>query len=82
MKKVLVILAIASLLLFLFGCSTPAYVQKDDSINLSNYKTYMWVNTSSGENDKSERATAFADIGIHNAVNAELNNKWGLERSE
>ncbi len=77
MKKVFIILSITSLLLFLFGCSTPAYVQKDDSINLSNYKKYMWVNTSSGENDKSERATAFADIGIHNAVNAELNNKWG-----
>ena len=60
----------------LFSCSTPAYVEKDTSINLSDYKTYMWVDVRESENDASSRATVFADVSIHNSVNAELNN-WG-----
>ena len=27
----------------IYSCSSPAYVEKDSSTNLSNYKTYMWV---------------------------------------
>jgi len=55
------------------GCSSPVYVQKDDTVNLDNYHTYMWVDTRANENDKSSKATAYADISIHNSVNAELN---------
>jgi hypothetical protein len=64
------------LLLASFSCSSPAYVQKDESVNLSNYKTYMWVNTRASENDESKRSIEYADVSIHNSVNAELNN-WG-----
>jgi hypothetical protein len=55
------------------GCSAPVHVQKDDSVNLGNYKTYMWVDTRSNENDNSARAAAYADISMRNAVNAQLN---------
>lgn len=59
---------------FLFqSCSSPVYVQKDDSVSLSDYRTYMWISTKENEKDNSQRATAHADISIHNAVNAELN---------
>jgi hypothetical protein len=61
---------------FFSRCSTPAYVEKDTSTNLSDYKTYMWVDTKAGETDASGRATAFADIGVHNSVNEELQ-RWG-----
>jgi hypothetical protein len=54
------------------GCSTPVHVQKDDTVNLSNYKTYMWVDTRANENDSTQRASAYADISVHNSVNAEL----------
>ena len=76
MKKYILpgIVAIASIVLC--SCSSPAYVQKDDSVNLSNYKTYMWIDTRSSENDESRRATAYADIDVHNSVSAEVN-KWG-----
>jgi len=60
------------------SCSTPAYVEKDSSVNLSDYKTYMWVDVKSGENDVSNRVTAFADLSVHNSVNAELAN-WGWQ---
>ena len=34
----------AALSFFLgFSCSGPVYVQKDPSVNLSNYRNYMWV---------------------------------------
>jgi hypothetical protein len=59
---------------FLFlSCSSPVYVQKDDNVNLSDYHTYMWVTTAKSENDNSKRATEYADIGIRNTVNPELN---------
>lgn len=58
------------------NCSTPAYVQKDDTVSLAAYKTYSWADTRATQDDDSKRATAYADISIHNAVNAELK-KWG-----
>ena len=60
----------------MIGCSTPAHIEKDPGVNLSDYKTYMWVDTRQNQDDASSRATAFADIGVHNAVNAELQ-RWG-----
>ena len=60
----------------ILSCSTPAYVEKDNIVNLSDYKTYMWVEVKSSEDDPSGRATSFADISVHNAVRAELNG-WG-----
>ncbi len=54
------------------SCKSPVYVQKDESVNLRNYHTYAWVETRAGENDNSKRATAYADITVRNAVNAEL----------
>lgn len=74
MKKL--IIALSGIIPLIYGCSTPAYVQKDDSISLENYKTYQWVVTRSGENDSTQRVNAYADISMRNAVNPELI-KWG-----
>jgi Domain of unknown function (DUF4136) len=77
MKKILFgAIFFCTIATIIYSCSTPAYVQKATDTNLSNYKTYMWVDVKASENDASSRATAFADISVHNAVNAELNN-WG-----
>lgn len=82
MKKIKMLTGVLFLILICFSCSTPAYVQKDDSISLSDYKTYMWIDTKANESDQSKRATAYADISIHNAVNAELGNRGWTEVSE
>eukprot|EP01035_Chromulina_nebulosa_P003737 gene3737-5105_t len=58
--------------LFITGCKAPVYVQKDDSANLNSYKTYSWVDTRKDENDKTAKASAFADISIRNAANKSL----------
>jgi len=58
---------------FLFqNCSAPVHVEKDDTVNFSDYHTYMWVTTRKSESDDSKGATDYADISIHNAVNSEL----------
>lgn len=74
MKKEITMILVAALVIL--GCSTPAYVEKAPDVNLSNYKTYAWVQTRPSENDGAARATAFADLSVHNAVNAELQ-RWG-----
>lgn len=76
MKTAILICGAILMGLVSFNCSTPAYVERDNHFSRSDYKTYMWVETRARENDDSKRATAFADISVHNAVAAELEN-WG-----
>jgi hypothetical protein len=59
---------------FVAACSSPVYVQKDESVNLNNYRTYMWVNTQSTQNEDGTRPISYADVSVRNAVNAELSN--------
>jgi hypothetical protein len=57
---------------FAAGCSSPVYVQKDDTVNLNNYRSYMWVNTQATQNEDGTRPISYADVSVRNAVNAEL----------
>lgn len=66
----------------LWSCSNPVYVQKDDTANLNNYRTYMWVDTKASEDDNSSRPAAYGDISVRNAVNAELSKRGWREVSE
>ncbi len=76
MKRTIVGIMLSCVAVIFYSCSTPAYVEKDTNTNLSEYKTYMWVDVRADENDASSRATSFADISVHNAVNEELQ-RWG-----
>jgi hypothetical protein len=58
------------------------YVQKAQSVDLSQYHTYMWVQTRSNEHDGSKRATAYADVSVRNAVNAQLAKQGWKEVTE
>ena len=68
--------------LLVIGCSSPEYVQMDDTVNLNNCHTYIWVDTKANENDNSTRATAYADLSVKNAVNAELHKLGWREVSD
>jgi hypothetical protein len=59
-------------LMVVSSCRTPVHVERDNSVNLDNYKTYMWVDTRLEENDESARASQYADISVRNYVNSEL----------
>ncbi len=54
------------------ACSTPVHVEKDDSVNLKNHRTYMWVDTRYNEADNTVRPASYGDITVRNAANAEL----------
>jgi len=55
------------------ACSSPVYVQKDESANLNDFNTYMWVNTYNEKSEDGTRPISYADVSVRNAVNAELN---------
>jgi hypothetical protein len=76
MKKIIFGMLLIGAVVTIYSCSSPAYIEKDPGANLPGYKTYMWVDIIASENDASSRATSFADLSVHNAVNEELQ-KWG-----
>lgn len=72
MMKILKYLNAAIIALALAACATPVHVEKDNSVNFSKYKTYMWVDTRYSETDDTKRPPAYGDITVRNAANAEL----------
>lgn len=66
----------------LLSCSEPVFVQKDPSVSLSNYHTYMWVETKANDQDNSARPTAYIDMSMRDKVNKELEKKGWKEVSE
>ena len=79
MKRLKIVLAFIFAGFAFLSCSSPVHVQKDDSVNLANYHTYMWVDTKADENDNSPRSTAYIDLSMKNAVNRELEKKGWKE---
>jgi len=63
------------------SCSTPVHVEKDDSVDLRNYKTYMWVDTRYNESDNAVRPSSYGDITVRNTANAALQNQGWTEVS-
>ena len=61
MKHIPFIAAIISSFFLFQNCSSPVYVQKDDSVNFSNYHTYTWVTTAKSETDKKTILATLAD---------------------
>lgn len=60
------------------GCSSPVYVQTDESTNLAKYKTYMWVQTRANQDDN-RNATAFADQAVRAAARTQLEREGWTE---
>jgi hypothetical protein len=59
--------------LLLAGCVSVAHVEKDDSVNFSNYHSYTWVEASDTKNDSTKtRVSDLTERKIRDAVNAEL----------
>lgn len=63
------------------SCATPVHVEKDNTVDLRNYKTYMWVDTRYNENDNSTRPSSYGDITVRNTANAHLSNMGWREVS-
>jgi len=63
----LTMLAFAGALLT--GCASVAYVEKDDTVNFSDYKTYAWTQH---DEQAGKKATELTERKMQAAVNAEL----------
>lgn len=62
----------AAIVFLLTSCGTTAHIEKDDTVNFSDYKTFAWVDkTESGQKDK-DRKGDFTEQRIKEAVNKEL----------
>jgi hypothetical protein len=72
MKTFKYLCAVLVLAFAITSCATPVHVEKDDSVNFKNYKTYMWVDTRYYQNDNASRPASYGDISVRNAANAEL----------
>ncbi|MFN2458147.1 MAG: DUF4136 domain-containing protein [Chitinophagaceae bacterium] len=66
--KSLVIALISTLIMA--GCASVAHVERDNTVNFSNYKTFDWVEAQ--RDSTTQRISDLAEQNIKNAVNAEL----------
>ena len=59
--------------LLLVGCAGVAHVEKDKTVNFSNYHTYAWVETQAHQNDSAKtKVSDLTERRIKEAVDAEL----------
>lgn len=68
--RLLGLLAVVSLMLT--SCAGVAHVEKDDTVNFSNYKSYAWVETSENATESSKKEKNLTEQKIQKAVSAEL----------
>jgi len=81
MKTVNYICFVLMVALTMAACFTPVHVEKDNTVDLNKYKTYLWVDTRYNINDNTKRPTTYGDISVRNASNTELKNKGWTEVS-
>lgn len=72
MRQMIGVLIAACLVSMFSFCSQKAYVEKDPTVDLGNYKRYAWVESKATKNEDASNPAAFAKLSIQNAVNAEL----------
>lgn len=77
--KMLGIVAIAGLLLA--GCVGVAHIEKDETVNLSNYKSFAWVETKDSSNEQKAKTITLTEQTVRKAVNEELNSEGWKEVS-
>ena len=66
--KLLGMVAVAGLLLT--SCASVAHIEKDETVNFSNYKSYAWVDTK--EKNEQRKGSDLTEQHIRKAVDAEL----------
>jgi hypothetical protein len=57
---------------FLASCSGVAHIEKDETVNFSNYKTFAWIETSETKDQKDEKVSDLTEQNIKKYVNSEL----------
>ena len=68
--KILGLFAIAAFVLA--SCGSVAHIEKDDTVNFSNYKTFAWVSSSESQSEQDQKPVSLTEQRVRKAVNAEL----------
>ena len=68
--KILGLFAIAAFMVA--SCGSIAHIEKDDTVNFSNYKTYAWVSSSETQSEQDQKPISLTEQKVRKAVNAEL----------
>jgi hypothetical protein len=72
MKKVTFFGMILLMGLFFTGCAGVAHIEKDETVNFSNYKTFAWVETSEAKEEKDKKVSDLTEQNLKKSVNSEL----------
>ena len=70
-------MAIAGLLLA--GCAGVAHIERDETVNLSNYKSFAWVKTKDSSNEEKTKTMTLTEQMVRKTVNEELNSEGWKE---
>ena len=68
--KIFGLLAIAGFMLA--SCGSVAHIEKDDTVNFSNFKTFAWVNSSETQSADEQKPLSLTEQKVRKAVNSEL----------
>ena len=69
MKSIKSLIEFATFGLLLSGCASTAHIEKDESVNFGNYKTFAWIDDS---NDSNAKTNELQKANLQKAVSAEL----------
>ena len=83
MKKYLTGLTGALALVFLLAsCSSTAHIEKDDTVDFTQYRTFAWLDKGGDNNRDKDRRNGLTETRIRQAVNAELEKTSGWKESK
>ena len=81
MKTIKSLMLFATIGLLVSGCATTAFVEKDDTVNFSNYKTFTWLDEQGDSTGKNVKG--LQQNNLRQAVNLELNKaNWKEEKNK
>lgn len=81
MKKVFHLVAVVAFSgLLLAGCASAVHIEKDETVDLNQYRSYAWVETQDQKDSVKATASDLTERKIRDAVDAELS-RAGWRRS-
>ncbi len=58
--------------LFLTGCAGIAHIEKDETVNFNNYRSFAWIETSEAKEQKESKVSDLTEQNLKKYVNSEL----------
>lgn len=81
-KRMSALLSMVGAVLFFIGCGSSAHIEKDNNVQLSNYKTYNWIPKEQSTTKKQAAGNTIAEQNIKNSTEQALEKKGFKKVSE